>query len=312
MRAKTSFATLLLAPTTALLACRLADTDALTPVPQLLAFLPWLLAPVAVALLLSVLARWWPGTVWGVVLLGLLAWYIEPYGKSPDPTGRPLVSLRVLTSNVEFGRATPALVDAVRRHTPDLVFVQECDDTCDAALQKELATAYPHRAADIGGGSEGSVILSRHPLRPTPGVEATMGMPGAIADIDGHDVRLQLAHPMPPVPGQTALWQRELARLRDLAAADRTIPTVMAGDFNASQDHAAFRALLDTGLYDAARLTGQDRTPTWPSHTTPAFGAQIDHVLVTDDFTATRTRFLDLPDTDHRALLTDLTLHATR
>src|SRR5690606_13983026 len=135
----------------------------------------------------------------------------------------------------------PALVDAVRRHTPDLVFVQEGDDTCDAALQKELATAYPHPAADIGGGSEGSVILSRHPLRPTPGVEATMRMPGAIADIDGHDVRLELARPMPPARGQSALGQRELARLRALGAADRTTPTVMAGDLNASQDHAAFR-----------------------------------------------------------------------
>ncbi|MEV8594294.1 endonuclease/exonuclease/phosphatase family protein [Streptomyces sp. NPDC052012] len=305
-------AALLLTPVTALLAFRVADADALTPVPQLLAFLPWLLAPTAAALLLTLLARWWPGTVWGVALLGLLAWYIEPYGKTTEPTGRPVTTLRVLTSNVEFGQATPALIDAVRRHEPDLVFVQECEYTCDAALRKHLAAAYPHRASVPGGGSEGSVILSRHPLRPTSGVPATMGMPGAIADVDGHAVRLQLAHPMPPVPGQIDLWQRELARLRDLAAADPATPTVLAGDFNASQDHAAFRALLDTGLHDAARLTGADRTPTWPARTTPAFGAQIDHVLVSDDFAATRTRFLDLPDTDHRAVLADLTLHAGR
>ncbi|MCT7357215.1 endonuclease/exonuclease/phosphatase family protein [Streptomyces sp. 15-116A] len=312
MRTRTWPAALLLTLTTALLACRLAGTDALTPVPQLLAFLPWLLAPTAAALLLTLLTRWWPGTVWGVLLLGLIAWYIEPYGKTADPTGPPVASLRVLTSNVEFGQATPALIDAVRRHDPDLVFVQECEYTCDAALKKELAAAYPHRAAVPGGGSEGSVILSRHPLRPTSGVPATMGMPGAIADVDGHAVRVQLAHPMPPLPGQTDLWQRELGRLRDLAAADPATPTVLAGDFNASQDHAAFRALLDTGLYDAARLTGHDRTPTWPARTTPAFGAQIDHVLVSDDFTATRTRFLDLPDTDHRAVLADLTLHSPR
>jgi endonuclease/exonuclease/phosphatase (EEP) superfamily protein YafD len=137
-----------------------------------------------------------------------------------------------------------------------------------------------------------------------------MGMPGAVADVDGHAVRLQLAHPQPPTPRRVAGWKRELGRLRDLAARHSGTPLVLAGDFNASQDHAAFRRVLDTGLRDAARLTGADRTPTWPSRTTPAFGTQIDHVLVSQDFAATRARFLDLPNTDHRALVVDLTLHA--
>jgi endonuclease/exonuclease/phosphatase (EEP) superfamily protein YafD len=38
-------------------------------------------------------------------------------------------------------------------------------------------------------------------------------------------------------------------------------------------------------------------------------GAQIDHVLVSAGFAAHDARFLDLTDTDHRALLVDLTLH---
>ncbi|CAL9502621.1 endonuclease/exonuclease/phosphatase family protein [Streptomyces sp. enrichment culture] len=302
-------AALLFAGVSTVVGCRVADTDGVTPVPQLLAFLPWLLVPTAAGLLFTVLARWWTGAVWGVVLLGLLAWYIEPYGKTGDPSGPPVAELRVLTSNVEFGQATDALIDAVRREEPDLVFVQECEYTCDAALKRELAATHPHRRAVEGGGSEGSVILSRHPLAPTDGVPGTMGMPGALADVDGHTVRLQLAHPMPPLPEQVRLWQRELDRLRDAAAAGAATPAVFAGDFNATQDHAAFRRILDTGLRDAARLDGADRTPTWPTRTTPAFGAQIDHVLVSEHFTATGARFLDLPDTDHRALLVDLTLH---
>ena len=129
---------------------------------------------------------------------------------------------------------------------------------------------------------------------------------------------------MPPLPGHVDLWRRELADLRDFATKDskdtgdtgggentargRT-PLILAGDFNASQDHAAFRRILDTGLRDAARLTGHDRTPSWPARTTPAFGAQIDHVLLSTDFSARTARFLDLADTDHRALLVDVTLH---
>ncbi|MEU7720211.1 endonuclease/exonuclease/phosphatase family protein [Streptomyces tibetensis] len=291
---------------------RAADSDGPTPVPQLLAFLPWLLVPTGVGLLLTLLSRRWLGTLWGVVLLGLLAWYIEPYGKVGDPSGRPVADLRVLTSNVEFGQGTGSLVAAVRREEPDVVFVEECDYACDALLKRDLAQDYPYRRAVEGGGSEGSVILSRFPLRPTAGVPGTMGMPGAVADVDGHAVRLQLAHPMPPLPGQVDLWRRELGALREAAGADPGTPLVLAGDFNASQDHAAFRRILDTGLRDASRLDGADRTATWPARTAPAFGAQIDHVLVSEDFGASRTRTLDLADTDHRGVVTDLTLHEHR
>ncbi|MBC9728923.1 endonuclease/exonuclease/phosphatase family protein [Streptomyces sp. TRM68367] len=302
-------AALLFAGVSVVVGFRVADSDGPPPVPQVLAFLPWLLAPAGAGLLLAGLARWWIGTAWGVVLLGLLAWYIEPYGTSDDPTGPPLATFRVLTSNVEFGNGTEALVSAVRRHKPDIMFVSECEYTCDALLGRELARDYPHRQAVEGGGSEGSVILSRFPLKGTDGVSGTMGMPGAVADVRGQDVRLQLAHPMPPLPDQTGLWRRELDRLRDYAAADRRTPTVLAGDFNASQDHAAFRRILDTGLRDAARLTGADRTPTWPSSTAPTFGVQIDHILLSENFSADRSRFLDLADTDHRAVVADVTLH---
>ncbi|WP_309097796.1 endonuclease/exonuclease/phosphatase family protein [Streptomyces sp.] len=303
---------LLCAAVSVVVGFRAADSDGITPVPQFLAFLPWLLVPTALALLLTLLSRWWTGTAWGALLLGLLAWYIEPYGTTDDPVGRPVAELRVLTSNVEFGQGTASLVGAVRREKPDIVFVQECDHACDAQLKSDLARDFPHRRAVEGGGSEGSVILSRFPLTPTAGVPGTMGMPGAVADVDGHTVRLQLAHPMPPLPGQVGLWRRELGALRDAAATDRSTPLILAGDFNASQDHAAFRRILDTGLRDASRLDGAGRTATWPAPTAPTLGVQIDHVLLSRHFAADRTRILDLASTDHRAVVTDLTLHDTR
>ncbi|MFI2761088.1 endonuclease/exonuclease/phosphatase family protein [Streptomyces echinatus] len=303
---------LLLAGVSVVVGCRAAGTDGITPVPQFLAFLPWLLAPAGFALLCALLARWWPGVVWAVAVLGLLAWYLDPYGGTGEPDGPPLAALRVLTSNVEFGRGTPALVRVVRDRHPDVVFVEECEPGCRALLEREFADAYPYRRAVAADGSKGSLILSRFPLTPAAGVAGTMGMPGAVADVRGHPVRLQLAHPMPPLPGQVGLWRRELGRLRAFAAAGPGIPTVLAGDFNASQDHAAFRRILDTGLSDAARLTGHDRTPSWPSRTASVIGAQIDHVLVSPDFSVTDARFLRVSGTDHRALLTDLMLHGRK
>ncbi|MFB0616265.1 endonuclease/exonuclease/phosphatase family protein [Streptomyces sp. AGS-58] len=299
---------LLLAGVSAVIGCRIAGTDGITPVPQLLAFLPWLLAPAAFALLCALLTRWWTGLVWAVAVLGLLAWYLEPYGRTAEPDGPPLAALRVLTANVEFGHAAPALARAVRDRHPDVVFVQECDAGCRATLERGTGTRYPHRRAVEADGSRGSLVLSRYPLTAAPGVHGTLGMPGAVADVHGHPVRLQLAHPMPPLPGQVGVWRRELGRLRAFAAAGPRTPTVLAGDFNASQDHAAFRHILDTGLTDAARLTGHDRVPSWPSRTASVIGVQIDHVLVSRDFTAAGTRFLPLAGTDHRALVVDLTL----
>ncbi|MFF9770369.1 endonuclease/exonuclease/phosphatase family protein [Streptomyces sp. NPDC014636] len=301
---------LLLAGVSVVAGCRAADTDGITPVPQLLAFLPWLLVPAGFALLCALLARWWAGLVWAVVVLGLLAWYLEPYGRTGGPGGPPLAAFRVLTSNVEFGRGTPALVRVVRERRPDVVFVQECDSGCRAALEREVG--YPYRRAVEADGSKGSLILSRFPLTPAAGVAGTMGMPGAVADVRGHAVRLQLAHPMPPLPGQVGLWRRELGRLRAFAAAGAGTPTVLAGDFNASQDHAAFRHILDTGLSDAARLADHDRTPSWPSRTASVIGAQIDHVLLSQDFTVTHAHVLPVSGTDHRALLTDLILHTRK
>lgn len=292
--------------------CRIADTDGITPVPQLLAFLPWLLVPAGFGLLLAVLGRWWFGVVWALALLGALAWFIEPYGRTTQPVGPPVVSFRVLTSNVEFGQAADALAAAVRRAKPDIVFVQECDAGCDGTLRNELGGDYPHRAATVLPGSKGSLVLSRFPLDAADDVPGTMAMPGAVADVRGNAVRLQLAHPMPPLPGRTDVWRRELGELRDFAAEDHRTPLVLAGDFNASQDHAAFRRILDTGMQDAARLDGHDRTPSWPARTTPTFGVQIDHVLLSEDFSASAVRFLDLAGTDHRALVADLTLHQRR
>ncbi|MFJ3667844.1 endonuclease/exonuclease/phosphatase family protein [Streptomyces sp. NPDC090106] len=307
MRAAAWPAGLLLAAGSAVAGCRAAGTDGVTPVPQLLAFLPWLLAPTVLALALALAARWWTGLVWGVLLLGLLTWSVRPYGPGTEPGGPALATFRVLTSNVEFGRGTGSLVDTVRAQRPAIVFVEECEHTCDAALRRALD--YPYRQAVEAAGSSGSVVLSRYPLRPAAPLPGTMGMPGATADVAGHAVRLQLAHPMPPLPGQVGVWKRELGTLRTFAAAHADTPTILAGDFNASQDHAAFRRVLDTGLRDAARLAGRSRTPSWPARTAPALGAQIDHVLLSADFAVRGARFLDVADTDHRALLVEITLH---
>ncbi|MGW6272869.1 MULTISPECIES: endonuclease/exonuclease/phosphatase family protein [unclassified Streptomyces] len=307
-------AALLLAAVSTVIGFRIADSDGFTPVTQILAFLPLLLAPAVAGLLLAALARWRVGLVWGVAVLAGVAWFMEPYGKTDDPKGPATAEIRVMASNVEFGKATEGLLKAVRAEKPDLVFVPECDYACSDTLRDELPRAdYPYRTASEAGGAEGSVIVSKLPLKKASGLAGTLGMPGAVAELDdGHQIRIQLAHPMPPLARQLPTWREELAEIRDYAAEGRRAnrSTIIAGDFNATQDHAAFRDILDTGgVRDAARLAGSARTPSWPADLMKPLGTQIDHVLVSPDFAARDARFLDIGDTDHRTLVVDLTLH---
>ncbi len=307
---------LVLAGLTVIVGCRALDVDATTPVPQLLAFLPWLLVPCALALAAAALARWRLGLVWAVALLAVTSWFLQPYDPAGDSAtsaraaeGREVARLKVLTSNVLFGGATSELVSLVRREQPDLVFVQECDAACAELLRSRLR--YPYDEVVPAPGAEGSSILSRFPLESAPRLRSTLAMPGAVATVAGQRIRLRLAHPMPPIPGGVGVWRRELSALRDWSAAQRSSgPLLIAGDFNASQDHAAFRALLDTGLRDAAAVTGSARTPSWPATVSPPLGTQIDHVLASPALEPRSARFLQLADTDHRALVVELTLRA--
>ncbi|MEV4425897.1 endonuclease/exonuclease/phosphatase family protein [Streptomyces sp. R-07] len=305
---------LLLAVPALVTGCRLLDTDAVTPVPQLLSCLPWLTVPAGLAVLLTAFARRRAPTSLAVVVLAATAWTLLPYGPDATTAHGPVVArLRVLSSNVEFGEATDALIATIRRERPQLVYVSECGPACGRAVTGAFAAELPHHASVDADGSAGSVLLSAYPLRDEASVPAAMGMPGATAEIGGRSVRVQLAHPLPPLPRQVDLWKRELGRVRDTAARYATGPQLVAGDFNASQDHAALRAVLDAGrLHDAARLAGAARTPTWPEEGPLPPYVQIDHVLVSDDFTVRAVRFPALAGTDHRAVLADLDLHTGR
>ncbi|MGW6744071.1 endonuclease/exonuclease/phosphatase family protein [Streptomyces sp. NPDC055025] len=316
-----------LAAATALVGCRAIGVDGVTPVPQLLAFLPWSLLPIGVAAVFTALLRWRGGLVWALVLLAVAGWFGLPYGSqtgagagdkagggasASGPEQAAIARIDVLTSNVEFGQATLGLIETVRRERPDLVFVQECEYICAQLLNTRIPRAdYPYRHIVKAGHAEGSAILSALPLTDTEGIEGTLSMPGSEAVVGGRAVRLQLVHPLPPIPGGVGSWRRELGRIRTYAAAHRDAPLILAGDFNATRDHAAFRAVLDDGeLRDSAALAGAGRTPSWPAAVPRPLGAQIDHVLISEDFSVRRARFLDLADTDHRALLVELDLRA--
>jgi endonuclease/exonuclease/phosphatase (EEP) superfamily protein YafD len=84
-------------------------------------------------------------------------------------------------------------------------------------------------------------------------------------------------------------------------------PHVVVGDLNATLDHAPLRAAL-SGARDVAADVGQGLTSTWPTALPRWLGVQIDHVLVGGGVHPAAARVLDLPGSDHRALLARVVL----
>jgi endonuclease/exonuclease/phosphatase (EEP) superfamily protein YafD len=86
--------------------------------------------------------------------------------------------------------------------------------------------------------------------------------------------------------------------------ADKAGPAavIVAGDFNATPDMRQFRDLLTDGYRDAVNQTGTGFSPTYSPHPWIPPLITIDHVL-TRNSSARSIRTVDIPGSDHRALL---------
>jgi endonuclease/exonuclease/phosphatase family metal-dependent hydrolase len=91
------------------------------------------------------------------------------------------------------------------------------------------------------------------------------------------------------------------------------LPRILAGDFNATLDHAQFRQLLRRGYADAASQAGHGLSFTWGPwpERGPALLA-IDHVLTDRHCAVVTTSAHLLAGSDHRALYAELRLPAQR
>jgi endonuclease/exonuclease/phosphatase (EEP) superfamily protein YafD len=232
--------------------------------------------------------------------------------RQPPATG-PV--LRVLTANLFAGRAVAdVVVDLARRKHADVLFVQELTDDAAAGLQRAgLDDLLPHRVMQsMSHGTQGR-IYARYPLRGGPPV-APPSAAWCTARLDlpsGQSVQLACVHAAPPrppwSPGATARWRSQLSAL----PAPGDGPCILAGDFNATFDHAQFRRLLRRGYVDAASQVGNGLSTTWgPPRGRGLTLLAIDHVLTGRCCAVLTTSAHRLAGSDHRALYAELQLPA--
>ncbi|SCG57450.1 endonuclease/exonuclease/phosphatase family protein [Micromonospora halophytica] len=286
------------------------------PLVQALAFTPYVavgsLVPLGLALALR---RRGPAVVAALVTLTLVG-TVAPRALA---SGQPDVDgpvLRLLTANLLKGGADArTLVDLVRRHRVDVLAVQEFTPQAQAELDRQgLSELLPHRQLNPEVGTTGSGLYARHPLsdggfRRNAGMAFTqayarVAVPGAAP------LRVESAHPAAPYGVEVVdEW------FTDLRAQPRATPdgplSVLAGDFNATLDHAPLRALLDSGYVDAADAAGAGLAGTWgPYDGGPVPPVTIDHVLVDRRIAVRTVDVHPVPGSDHRAVLAELRLPA--
>ena len=216
--------------------------------------------------------------------------------------------LRIMSLNLFIGRADPeTVVRIAREQKVDALVLPELTDQADAALDEAgLEELLPNRVYDTDTSGSGTAILSRYPLRQVALMdETTLAQPSAVVDLPGNDdIELTAVHIQPGVrTGSAGTWRRELAELPRPSERVR----VLAGDFNASLDHAAFRALVDRGYVDAAESSGDGMEATWRSW---PFGppTTIDHILADDRCAFGSYAVFDAPGSDHKALVAEIIL----
>ncbi|GAB3158941.1 endonuclease/exonuclease/phosphatase family protein [Myceligenerans halotolerans] len=321
-RAVTWFLWICSAPVLAVLGSRALPDDGITPVAQLVPFFPYAVLAAVPLVVLAVMGRRYVlslilaacVTVGGyVVASAFIPGEQQATGANPADAG----TLRVMTVNVLYGAADAGwVVETVRAEGVEVLAVQELTPEFEEAMADAgIDELLPHQVTGKveSGSAAGSGLYSALELtEQQAGESSTFAMPSAVVDAGGLDVRIRTVHPVPPMPGGTATWKRELRELRQVTRADTTAQ-ILLGDFNATYDHASFRDILGSRFHDAWREKGAGLERTWPEGKTfPLLDRQIpaliavDHVVVDSSMRVADVRSRIVPGADHRAVLSTI------
>ena len=296
-------------------AARLSAADRLVPLQRvsvpLVSLTPQ--ASAAAGLLALALRRRGPA-VTAAVSAAALAAVLAPRAL---PRRRPAgggTAVRLLTANLHQGDAAgPELLALAAQLGADVLLVQELTDDGEARLRAAgVHDLLPHELSDVYGYRyRGSAIYARYPLEAgLPVGPSYASQPSARLTLpSGGHVQLVCVHPHPPyppwAPPAVPRWRGELAALPPPGAA----PVILAGDFNATADHAQFRLLLKLGYRDAATEAGRGLIPTWgPRIGRGPAALTFDHVLTGPRCAVARVSVHLLARSDHRALFAEIRL----
>ncbi|MBS0203413.1 MAG: endonuclease/exonuclease/phosphatase family protein [Planctomycetes bacterium] len=210
-------------------------------------------------------------------------WLILPHYLPAASPKTPATTLSLVSVNVHTANSNKsAVVDYLRQRQPDMVLVMEIDVEWAAALQS-LDDLYPHRLLQPRPDNFGIGLMSKLPLtEPRLMNFGGTGLPSVVAVIRhaDHDLQLIGTHPLPPIGHErTSRRNTQLCEIAEFVKRS-PLPTIVAGDLNATPWSSAFREFQSrSGLRDSALHRGIHGT--WNARTW-WLRIPIDHILVPD------------------------------
>lgn len=273
-----------------------------------------LLVPLVISLVCLARVR---RPVLGITVAVATVWYLATFGNihafvgcSPEEASDQMV---VFHQNVYVRRGDPVRVaQAIVEAKADVIdLVEVWPGFMDALAQQPGMDAYQYRSADPKDEPSGIALWSRWPTRGTV-TEVRGRQPFIHTTIDGPygSFVFYAVHVSAPIDSvAVSEWSDQLSWL---ASIDRTQPTILSGDFNATASHAQFRSVLDAGWTDAAAVKGCGTDLTWPvNRGTGVTLLRLDHVLVNDRVQVLGVREGDANNSDHRPVIATLRLRGT-
>ena len=310
---RVAIAWLLVALCGAWVVVRLLGLERGYPLVPLVAFTPFVAgAAVAVVLIAAVLRQRGATLVAGVlavVLVGLVA--PRALGGPSEPDGAAGPKLRVLSVNMQHGTGSVEQLTALTRRTrADVLSVQELTPRLARELERAgIGELLPEQILQPGGRGAGIGLYSRVPLGVAEaGGERRNPLVLASAQVEGAPA-VEIAAVHAPAPLRDSMMPAWRGDLRALPPATPDGPLrILAGDFNATLDHAELRRLLDTGYVDAAAEIGAGLKGTWPQGRRFPPPVAIDHVLADSRVGVDAFSVHAISGTDHRAVFAELVL----
>jgi endonuclease/exonuclease/phosphatase (EEP) superfamily protein YafD len=267
-------------------------------------------------------SRRWISVSLAVVALLATAWSwgkVAPLFVGQETDAEPGTSLVLMAQNLEYGEPQALAEQAVRTRV-DLLVLSEASEASitilrSTGLQREL----PYTVGIDEGRPEGAVVFCRYPLTEV----ARLSDGGESRAITAHtpqlgNVDLVALHPSPPY--QKGAWKADYDRiavyLREnypKRADTAKRPVIVAGDFNATLDHAPVRRIRALGFADTVDQLNLGFQPTWPAAGSvrllgipvPPF-VQIDHILTSAALAPTALSRFHSGGTDHLGLYVEL------
>lgn len=272
---------------------------------------PALVATTAFAVLLGLFRL---KTACGAALVVVLALAIAVWPQWGADRGKAQAGAPILTlysANLYFRNDDVTAIRAsIAEARPDVIVLVEASHDLVANLDAVL-TDYPNRQLtpnSLRGGRDATVIASRYPLRPQPDSVPNLNYALAVVDSPLGRINVIGAHLTRPWPYQIQWEQIRQARALGTVMAGLTGPTIVAGDFNSTSSGRIGRQIqAETTLKPNPGWPG-----TWPAQLPAFLGFTIDQVYRTPDLAVVSRRVGLRTGSDHRPVVTRLTLAEPR